>query len=85
MRLHGCFQALEIVILDMPPILSKMQRYAIGAGLFGHQGSFDRIRIIGAACLPHGGDMIDVDTKMLFDTSVQSLLLPVHQLPGAFP
>ncbi len=85
MRLHDRLQPCEIVILYVPPIFSQMQRNAVSAGTLCQKGCFNGIRIIGAARLPQGCDMINIDTQMLPGPSVQFLLLPVYQLPCAIP
>ena len=63
LHLHGLPQDLKIAILNMPPVLSQMDRDAIGATELGHRRPPNRIRLDGLSSLPDGGDMVDVHTK----------------------
>jgi hypothetical protein len=56
---HGA----QVPVLDMPPVLPQMESDAVGAGLFGHQGRVNRIRVTGAPCLTDGGYMVYVDAE----------------------
>ncbi|MNE75463.1 hypothetical protein D3C80_1716260 [compost metagenome] len=48
----------------MAAIFPQVNRDAIGTGLFGHEGGLYRIRILGAAGITQGGDMVDVHTQV---------------------
>ncbi len=64
--LNGLTQDLHVAIGDMTSIFSQMHGYAIGPGLFGHEGGLYRIRILGATGVAQGGDMVDVHTQIDF-------------------
>ena len=60
-------QAPHIFVLDMAPILAQMHRDAIGASEVRLDRRPHWIRLVGAAGLPHGCDMVDIDAE--FDHS----------------
>ncbi len=64
------------MILDVAAILAKMQRDAIGAAFLGHERGFDRIRVVGAASLPQGCDVIDIDPQVLLGAGAHFPMIP---------
>ncbi|MNH17463.1 hypothetical protein D3C79_771350 [compost metagenome] len=64
--LDGLAQYLHVAVGDVAAIFTQVNRNAIGTGLLGHEGGLDRIRILGAAGIAQGGDMVDVHTQVDF-------------------
>ena len=56
-------EANDIVIDNMAAILAKMRSDAVGAGRDRDLGCLDRVRIMPATRIAHGGDVIDVDPE----------------------
>ncbi len=61
--LHQLLQRERILIDDVPAILTQMHGDAVGAGLLGQECGMHRVRMSRTSCLPHCGDMIDVDSQ----------------------
>ena len=57
------FQANDVVIGDVPAILAQMRGDAVGAGRDRDFGRLDRIGMMAAARITHGGDVIDIDAE----------------------
>ena len=65
-RLRTCTagrEPLDVVILDVPAVLAQMHRDAVRAGRLAEARGLERIGLVGAARLPNGGDVIDVDVE----------------------
>ena len=60
---HRGAQALEVAVLDVPPVAAQMDGDAGGSGRFRDGGRFDRIRIVAMPGLAQGRDVIDVDRE----------------------
>jgi hypothetical protein len=45
------------------PVLAQVHGDTVGAGLLGQQRGVHRIRVLRAARLPDGGDVVDVDPE----------------------
>ena len=61
---HRSAQALEVAVLDVPPVAAQVNGDAGGTGGLGDRGRLDRIRIVAAPRLAQGGDMVDVDREL---------------------
>src|SRR5690606_32377285 len=59
----GAHQQVGIPILDVPTVLTKVNRDAVGAAEFGEYGRSHRIGLVGATRLSDGGHMVDVDEE----------------------
>jgi hypothetical protein len=46
--------------LDVAAVLAEVERDAVGPAEFGERGRPDGVRLVGAASLPDGGDMVDI-------------------------
>ncbi len=62
-RLQGRAHAGDVVVLDVPPILAQVQRYAVGARLLRDERGKQGIRERRATYLPQRGDVVDVDAE----------------------
>ena len=51
------------MILDVPAVLAQMRRDTVRAGRLAEERGLEGIGLIGAAGLPNGGDVIDVDVE----------------------
>ena len=58
---HRLGQPLDIVVLDVPPILAKVGGDPVCPGVLANRRSDDRVRVHAAARLTECGDMIHVD------------------------
>ncbi len=68
-RLEQPPQHVHVVVLDVPAVLTQMQRNAVGASHFGSQRGVHRIGKTAAARLANSRDMIDVDSERYGSTS----------------
>ena len=55
-------QELHIPLLNMPPVLPQMDGDPVRPALLGEQRRLHRIRDIDPPRLPHGSNMVDIDT-----------------------
>ena len=63
-RLGDAFlEADDIVVDDVAAVLAQMRGDAVGAGGDGDLGGLDRIGMMPAARIAHGGDMVDIDAE----------------------
>ena len=66
-RLSGSVNAVHqpahVGVGDVAAILAEMRGDAVGAGPFGQQRRAHRIGLVAAACVPHRGDVVDVDAE----------------------
>ena len=49
--------------MDMAAVFAEMERDAVGPAEFRERGRPDGVGLVGAASLPDGGDVVDVDAK----------------------
>ena len=63
MRAHYLVYRNKIAILNMPTILSQVDRNAVSASLFNHSGRFRGSWVWRASRLPQGCDMVNIDPK----------------------
>ena len=57
-------QAAHVLVLDVPPVLAQVAGDAVGAAEMRLDRGPDRIGLVGAPRLAHGGDVIDVDAEL---------------------
>ena len=62
-QLNGRHQPGDVRIRDMAPVLAQMRGDAVGAGARRQFSRAQRIGMVAAARIAHGGDMIDVDAQ----------------------
>ena len=53
----------HISLLNMAPVFAQVHRDAVGAGGFGQQSGFDRIRHVYPPRLAHGRNVVDIDSQ----------------------
>ena len=58
------FQTPEVMVLDVPAILTKMDGDAGRPRLLGVDGRLQGIRLVDSTGLPDGGDMVDVHAEL---------------------
>ena len=56
-------QPRNVVIADVPPIFAQMRRNSVGASLDRDLGRAHGIRVMPAAGVTNGGDVIDIDAE----------------------
>jgi hypothetical protein len=61
--LHSLAKQPQVSVLDVTPILAKMNRNSISASEFGQSGRPDRVRFLSPPRLTESGDMIDINTE----------------------
>ena len=54
----------RITIVNVPAIFARMKRNVGGPANLRLHRRPNRIRLIRLACLPHGGDMINIDAQL---------------------
>ena len=59
----GGAHPLQVVILDVPAVLPKVSRDAVGARGFAEARRLEGVGLIGSPCLPHRGHVIHVDVE----------------------
>ena len=69
--------ALDVVVLDVAAVLAQVDGDAVGAGRLAQPRGLERIGLVGAACLPDGGHVIDVDVQPL-RTSLLATPRPIN-------
>src|SRR5207247_10165887 len=72
---HGRPERANVGVLDVPAILPQVDGDAVGAGALGRGRGGDGIRLVGATCLAHRRDVINVDVEP------HGLLPSVHSGP----
>lgn len=63
-HLHRLGQLLEVPVLDVAAIFTKVHGDALGSAELSLDGRLDRVGLPGPACLTHGRDMINVDAEV---------------------
>jgi hypothetical protein len=59
----GRGQALDVVILDVAPVLAQVDRNAVRARRFAQRGRLERIGLVGPSRLTHRGHVVDIDVE----------------------
>ena len=54
----------HVLVLDVAPVLAQVHGDAVGAAEVRLDRGPDRVRLVGAPRLPHGGDVVDVDAEL---------------------
>ena len=62
-RFDGGADGEHVVVADMAAVFTQMQGNQIGAVGFGQKRRFQRAGIHRAACIAHGGNMVDIHTE----------------------
>ena len=60
----GLAEDAQVAVGDMAAVLAEVEGDAVGPAHFGQGGRPDGVRLVGAAGLPNGGHVIDVDAKL---------------------
>src|SRR5262249_24196323 len=56
-------QQADVAVLDVAPVLAQVDGDAVGAGEEGEDGRRDGVGLVAAPCLPHRGDVVDVEAE----------------------